>query len=137
MTPHQKSFRKWLAGFRETCIALGGVADPHEPLRFTFQTPEHGVLNASVHESDYESQKKRGFVEIFLAFETYDTGKVHDTLFGRDFNGYSGKWNITLSGGSLDATRALALRELEMRLDHVKATQRLTIKTQVDILNSR
>ena len=92
-----------------------------EPLKYAIVT-DRGVIYVSVHESDFESQIKRGFVSIYLRFKTFSTGKVYDSLFARDFNGYSGKWNITISGdrGRISEIRRLALDELCKRLDHVK-----------------
>lgn len=119
MTPHQKSFAAWLKDFRQVCLDFGGVET--EPLRFEIAT-DLGKLFASVHESDYESQKRRGFVQIYLRFETHTGGKVYDTLGGRDFNGYSGKWNIHVSGSTdrLQDVRAEALRQLRESLEFVR-----------------
>lgn len=48
------------------------------------------------------------------------TGKVYDFLFGRDFNGYSGKWNILMSGGNgVVVRRKESLIELEWRPEEI------------------
>lgn len=127
MSPHQKAFAAWTASFCALCQSHGGEPFKDGCSGVCFKIPtDLGILRASIHDSDYDSQKKRGFVQIYLRFETYDTGKVNDTLFARDFNGYSGKWNITESGGDLKGVRDEALRELEMRLNHL----RLNLKTK-------
>lgn len=119
MTPLQRKFQDWLKAFCGTCVAHGGTQVGFGCVEvFEFQT-NYGILSASVHESDYRGQKKFGIVSIYLRFRTHDTGRVNDTLFGRDFNGWSGKWNITQSCGDLDEARRLALRELATRLTHV------------------
>lgn len=58
---------------------------------------------------------------LAIRFATFSTGRVYDDLHGRSFNGYSGKWNIHLSGGEGYADLAAAtLRELERRLSAVR-----------------
>lgn len=132
MTKHQKAFAQWLNDFKESCKAHGSIAaEDWQGCWFAvFKTPV-GDLRASIHESDYDGQMKRGFVQIYLRFKDYDTGKCYDTLGGFDFNGYSGKWNITLSGGKEDVerTRQCALAEFERRLNFAKQLQPITTTT--------
>lgn len=117
-TPLQRSFASWLTRFDTICLAYGGVRDSKwGEHSFLIETPSYGQLRASVHASDYNGQKKRGFVQIYLMFATFDTGKIYDRLGGADFNGCSGKWNISLSGTELDRTRDMAIHELTRRLE--------------------
>lgn len=80
-------------------------------------------MSALVMNSDYESQKKRGSVWVYMKFaHEVDAKAIEKELWG-DFNHFSGKWNFYKCGEPSDIqnTRSLALTELTRRFNHVKA----------------
>lgn len=84
------------------CLFFGGIKDKFD--HFIIQTDNYGQLSVKPFDN-----------WIALKFLTYSTGKVYDSFLVRDFNGYSGKWNI-LCAGNVFEQREGGLRELELRL---------------------
>lgn len=123
MTSNQKAFQEYVLDFIASCSAHGSIAKQDgDNWRAEFDT-KLGKLTASIHgDSEYKSQTKHGFVSIYLRFASDAkavSGRVYDELAGRSFNGYSGKWNIHVSGDKADieTVRNTALAELEYRLN--------------------
>ena len=79
------------------CVKYGGHMD-------VVNSPTHGNLRVTPY-GDW----------IALRFEEFSTRKVYDFLFGSDFNGYSGKWNILLTGATKSELRHAMLVELDRR----------------------
>ncbi len=126
MTPNQKSFKDFIAGYINLCQAIGGVSvkDLDNWHRFDFET-KIGKLSVTLiaSEHEYKAQSKRGFVSIYLRFDRNApalTGKCYGLLGGKDFNGHSGKWNIHFSGNKtmLNESRQAALNELKNRIEY-------------------
>jgi hypothetical protein len=131
MTPNQKSFAAWIERFKQVCRDNG--AEPFEEWagawRADFKT-RFGGLHASMFQSDYDCESKRGFVSIYMCFANeVDAGELDAHLWG-DFNRFSGKWNIHFGNGkeNLDTSRALAIAELKRRLKFCKELEPLTPK---------
>lgn len=121
MTPLQKSFEAFIAEFKRICEAHGGkLIEDDYAIGFEFKTV-HGTLKATIHRGDYDSHKT-GFVSIFMIFENdADVPALAKWLPG-EFNQFSGKWNIHISGGKEDTkeNERLAFLELESRLNLLK-----------------
>lgn len=117
-TPLQASFQSWLTRFDTLCLAYGGVRDSKwGEHSFLIETPLYGQLRASVHESDYDGQKKRGLVSIYMRFS--DPLRAYHSIpapWG-EFNKFSGKWNIHIVGPDLTQVRHMAIHELMRRLE--------------------
>lgn len=95
--------KQFHAQVEKICLSFGGIKDKFD--HFIIPTPKYGEISVKPI-NDW----------IALRFVIYSTGIVYDSLFGRNFNGYSGKWNILLSGDIYEV-RKNSLQELERRLN--------------------
>jgi hypothetical protein len=109
--------------FDELCLAHGGVRVEDRGFR-SFNVPTtHGEMRVSLFEADANNLTDRRrqpcIASIFLRFTDCTGGKVYDELHGYDFNGWSGKWNVCLSGGAWNQAWDAALLQLERKLSLV------------------
>jgi hypothetical protein len=116
MTKLQKAFETWLRDVQSIVVNNGGIPNERHSYKWVVPT-RFGDLLITIHDSDYDSQKKQGFVSIYMKFDVKDLSTIEKAIWG-DFNHFSGKWNIHSSGDKKDIhlTRQLALDELERRL---------------------
>lgn len=100
MTAKQRIFEDFKANFSALCTRLGGKPDGDSHC-MGYLIPTHlGPLRASIHPYLPDMRRKQmPIASIYLRFEEHTGGKVYDTLCDYDFNGWSGKWNVCVSGG--------------------------------------
>lgn len=121
---HEAEWLDFKLRFSEICSRFGGdLKEDLHVVRFHIPTPL-GVLRASIHPRILSRKRVQSHLEsVYLRFETYSTGKMHDMLHGGEFNGYSGKWNIHWGARTLGLARRDCLLELERRLDQLMKMQ--------------
>lgn len=125
LTKQQKAFSTFTAEFAALCRKYGGIFNeqlaPSGPDTAFIIPTVYGPLRASIHAPYYAGESRRGskIESVYLRFETKTGGKVYDSLFGKDFNGWSGKWNITFEAATTNDARMLCLAELETRLNRL------------------
>lgn len=120
----QARYERFRAAFGALCEAHGGVYSERDSIGdgAAYLVPTKlGELKTSIHCDGFKNRRSARYIEsIYLRFTKYSTGKVYDSLCGFDFNGWSGKWNILLSAGSLEQARGECLLSLKLRLELLK-----------------
>lgn len=115
----QQDYEKFKATFRQVCESYGGTFSQEDTIGngAAFRVPTcYGQLRVSIHAYDgFGSMRGYGhYVGIYMQFRNY-TGPTELPFHG-DWNRYSNKWNITITGQKLQAVQDAALCELKMRL---------------------
>lgn len=119
MTRLQKAFRDWFTTVTQALKDAGAIPG-NNPLGDGWDVEtKFGTLHVSYHETDYDSQKKRGLVSIYMRFEEPQLANKSEPALWGDLNRFSGKWNIHMSShpSEIDRTRRLAIEELKRRLN--------------------
>lgn len=122
MKEPDKAFKKFRAEFSTLCQRFGGVEKPEDAIGYgaCFHIPTGlGTLRASIHFDGWKNRRGNSHIDsIFLQWIDY-TWHGEFPIYG-DFNPFSHKWNILISGEVLAQVRQSAMVELENRLEQLK-----------------
>lgn len=117
MTAKQRLFEDFKNKFIDLCVQFDGKPSK-DAYCVEYFIPTHlGPLRASIHPYLPDvGRKQMPIASIYLRFEEHTGGRVYDTLCDYDFNGWSGKWNVCVSGGIWPDVYQAALDSFRLRM---------------------